>query len=191
MSGLNASNKHHFQVTQIKNEATNDTTMTISVLPLPKVTIYIIMDNVWNVTNSNSNHEMSNDLKLLENKKINLFNITHNYAINGGSLNSFEKLIPILLECGTIIIDTHSSQMDLLARRCDKVINFILKIFKTSSTAAFADLLEFLDRYQNNLGKAAICCIESIDLIDDELNKLNVFGKQYLFDDCGTFLVNN
>ena len=64
--------------------------------------------NVANITN-----EMTDDLKNLKETTINLFNITYNYLINGSSLNSLEKLIPILLECGTIMIDTYSSQTAL------------------------------------------------------------------------------
>ena len=61
----------------------------------------IIMSNVSNISNSN----IENDLKHLEIKTINLFDNTYHDVVNGGSLNSLEKLIPMFRECGTIIIE--------------------------------------------------------------------------------------
>ena len=53
---------------------------------------------------------------------------------------------------------------------------------------SLADLFEFLNHYQNYLGKTVICCIKSMDLIDGQLNKLNVL-KSIL--NLVHYLVNN
>ena len=194
LAGLNATNKHDFQVTQnndsdnnndiirsTKNAATTNNNTIILLVPTVAKNDAIIMNDIRNVGNSNIKNEMTSDLKQLEfeNKTINLFNITYNYGVSGCSLHSFEKLIPILLECGTIIIVSSATS-------CDKVKNFILKISKTSLTAAsIAGSVEFPNHYRNNLGKAVICSTQSIDA--DPLNKLDVCKKQYSFDNCGKF----
>ena len=124
LSGLNTTNTHNFQTVNsngginrggsasrsgsantsndgtfnTQNETTaNDTAMVASDV--------IKMNNVNNTGNVNG---MTYDLKHLENKTINLFNITYKYVINGDSLILLEKTIPTLLECGIIIIDTYN-----------------------------------------------------------------------------------
>lgn len=97
---------------------------------------------------------------------------------------------PVYHMCEFIRQNLHhwpAKQRDSLRRRCDKIINFILRLNKISLTATVTDLFEFLNYYQNRLGKKDIGCIETIDLIDQEINKLNTFKQQYSFDECGKF----
>ena len=130
VSSLDVSNKHNFQAihsdvnhdngavsTGNTNEATtNDTTMIKSAVNISNCDD-LNMNRTDEANNSNAKvhvgQSMTDDLQHLEDKTINLFKITYNYVINGGSLNSLEKIIPTLLECGTIIIDTHNSQTAL------------------------------------------------------------------------------
>ena len=114
----------------------------------------------------------------------------HINVINGGSLNSLEKLIPILLECGTIIIDTHSSQTalhdifrELVEAR--KEIDFELirispkmSVFCDEQSKHGTPLFNIVARIRDHMDQKLLVYVDSVNLRQKTDNKEDLLHYQ-------------